>query len=71
MSRRGDADLRGSGDAKRRRQLRLVAAQSDAVQHGRLAAGRRPEVGEKFSGTLHGPYSSLPLVFVLPLGSLF
>ena len=58
---RGNAGLRRGGDAKRRRQLRLVTGQRDAVERGRLAAGGGPEVGENFAGRLHGRIRRLGL----------
>ena len=47
---RGNAGLRRGGDAKRRRQLRLVAGQRDGIERGRIAAGGGPEIGENFAG---------------------
>ena len=38
----GDARLRGGRDAKRRRQLRLLASQSDGIERGHIAAGQCP-----------------------------
>ena len=51
---RGDTGLRRSGDAKRRRQLRLLSRQRDGIERGRIAAGQSPEVGQNFAGALHG-----------------
>src|SRR5260221_8106494 len=50
---RGNACLGGSGNAERGRQLRLVPAQLDGVERGRIAADRRPDIGEDFCCTLH------------------
>ena len=50
---RGDADLCGRGDAKRRRQLRLIAGQRERVERGSFAAGGGPDIGENFAGALH------------------
>ncbi len=51
---RGNAGLRGSGHAKRRRQLRLLSAQRDGIERGGVAAGGDPEIGQDFAGRLHG-----------------
>jgi hypothetical protein len=40
--RRGDARLRASADAKRRRQLRFFARQRDPVERGKVTAGLGP-----------------------------
>ncbi len=56
-SRRGDAGLRRRRDAKRGRQLRLFTGQLDRVERGSLAAGRRPDIAENFSGALHARFS--------------
>ena len=47
---RGDAGLRRGGDAKRRRQLRLLAGQRDRIERGGFAAGGGPDIGENFAG---------------------
>ena len=49
----GDADLRGGSDAKRGRQLRLIAGQRERVERGSFAAGRRPDIAKNFAGALH------------------
>ena len=56
---RGDADLCGGCDAKRRWQLRLIAGQRERVEREGFAAGRGPDTAEDFSGGLHERVSSL------------
>ncbi len=63
---RGDADLRGGGDAKRRRQLRLIAGQRERVERGSVAAGGGPDIAEDFSGALHQRIRSLTSFFNIP-----
>ena len=60
------AGLCGGGDAKRRRQLRLIAGQRDRVERGSFAAGGGPDIGENFAGALHGYFSSLTLLPASP-----
>ena len=47
---RGDADLCGRSDAKRRRQLRLIAGQRERVERGSFAADRRSRYRREFRG---------------------
>jgi hypothetical protein len=54
---RGNPGLRRGGDAKRRRQLRLLAAQRDGIERGGIAARLGPDVGEDFAGALHEGFS--------------
>jgi hypothetical protein len=46
----GNAHLRGGGDAKRGRQLRLLAGQRQRVKHGSLPTGGSPDVAKDFVG---------------------
>ena len=62
---RGNAGLRRGGDAKRRRQLRLVAGQRDVVERGWIAAGGGPDIGQNFLGLCMIP-RCCPKSFVRP-----
>ena len=61
QSGRGDADLCGGGDAKRGRQLRLIAGQRERVERGSFAAGGGPDIGKNFAGLFLGFASARPL----------
>ena len=59
QSGRGNAHLCGGGDAKRGRQLRLIAGQRERVERGSLPTDRGPDIGKDFVGALHRRVSSL------------
>jgi hypothetical protein len=55
----GDCRLPGDGDAKRGRDLRLLAGQPYARECGRIAANGGPNIPENVGRTLHDSLSPL------------